>query len=356
MSARWVACCCVAVFVLPVAAQPAGTSEDVERIVLAARALLDAVGGPPGPVEQMSGVSRRDRLLLAGDDPARESWTYWPTERAGLPLELMSADQRLLAHDLLRAVLSSRGYNKVANIMQLEQFLKATDQIGFPRDVGHYAVVFFGEPSLDEPWSWRFEGHHVSLNITVMPDGVTVTPTFLGANPGELRTGPLAGFRVLAAEEDLGRELVMSLTDEQRARAVISERAPGDILSGQFGKPREQWGAWRDTLQPEGIPVGELNEVQQHWVRRILDEVVATYRPEISRAYLEAVDVTELHFAWMGSVERRGPHYYRLQGPDFVFEYDNVQDAANHVHSVWRSKSSDFGLGPLERHYRAYRH
>ncbi len=356
MRARWVVCCAVAVFAMPAATQPAGTPEDVERIVRAARALLDAAGARPGPVEQMSGVTHRERLLLSGDDPERENWTYWPTDRAGLPLELMSAEQRLLAHDLLRAVLSSQGYNKVANIMQLEQYLKATDQIGFPRDVGHYAIAFFGEPSLEKAWSWRFEGHHVSLNIAVTPEGVTVTPTFLGANPGELRTGPLAGLRVLAAEEDLGSELVMSLTDEQRARAVLSDRAPADILTGQFGKPRDEWGAWRETLQPEGIPVAELNEVQQHWVRRILDEVVATYRPEISRAYLEAIDVTELHFAWMGSIESRGPHYYRLQGPDFVFEYDNVQDGANHVHSVWRSKSSDFGAGPLERHYREYRH
>jgi len=355
MSVRWVACC-AAIIALPVAAQPGGASPEAERVVQAARALLDAVGGPLGPVELMTGVSRRDRLLLAGDDPERENWTYWPTERAGLPLELMTAQQRLLAHDLLRTVLSSQGYGKVTNIMQLEQFLKVTDEIGFPRDVGNYSLVFFGEPSLEEPWGWRFEGHHVSLNISVTPDAITVTPTFLGANPGEIRTGSLAGLRVLAAEEDLGRELVMSLTAEQRARAVISERAPGDILTGQFGKPRDDWHAWRETLQAEGIPVAELNEVQQHWVRRILDEVVATYRPEISRAYLDAIDVRELHFAWMGTLERRGPHYYRLQGPDFVFEFDNVQDGANHVHSVWRSKSSDFGDGPLERHYRAYSH
>lgn len=347
---------CTAVLALPATAQPADTSANVERIVRAADALLAAFAGPPGPIEQMSGVSRRDSLLLAVDDAERENWTYWPTERAGLPLELMSADQRMLVHDLLLAVLSSQGHSKILNIMQLERILKVTDELGFPRDVGHYTLALFGEPSAEEAWAWRFEGHHVSLNVAVSPDGVTVTPTFLGSNPGEIRTGPLAGYRVLAVEEDLGRELVTSLTDEQRARAVLSDRAPRDILTGQFGTPRDEWDAWRDEVRPQGIAVAELNEAQQHWVRRILDEVVSTYRPEVSQAYLDAVDVGDLHFAWMGSLERRGPHYYRLQGPDFVFEFDNVQNDANHVHSVWRSKSSDFGESPLERHYRAFGH
>jgi hypothetical protein len=356
MSVRWVAFCAAAVLVSPISAQIDDPAANVERVVRAAEALIETLAGPPSPIEQMAGISRRGSLLLEQDDGERENWTYWPTQRAGLPVELMSASQRLLVHDLLLSVLSSQGHNKVANIMQLEQILKITDDAGFPRDVGHYTLALFGEPSTDRPWSWRFEGHHVSLNVSVSPEGITVTPTFLGSNPGEIRTGPLAGFRVLSAEEDLGRELVTSLSEQQRRIAVVSERPPNDILSGNLNKPREQWGAWYDALELAGIPVAELNEVQQLWVRRILDEVVATYRPEISRAYLDAIDVAELHFAWMGSLERRQPHYYRLQGPDFVFELDNVQNGANHVHSVWRSRSSDFGAGALERHYQAYEH
>lgn len=194
------------------------------------------------------------------------------------------------------------------------------------------------------------------MNVTVGRDGLAVTPSFLGANPGEIRTGPLAGFRVLSAEEDLGRQLVTSFTPAQRERAVLSDEAPGDILSGNLGKARDEWDAWRASLQPVGISVAELNEVQQHWVRRILNEVVSTYRPEIADGYLEAIDVTELHFAWMGSTERRAPHYYRLQGPDFVFEFDNAQNGGNHVHTVWRSKAEDFGARVLEAHYQAFRH
>jgi len=357
MSRRWVAFCGAWLLISSAGAQPASQSdsrENVEPVVEAAEALLAAFRGGPGGGARLMGIDPRASLLLPFDDANREQWTYWPTQRAGLALELMSAEQRMLVHDLLLSVLSSKGHSKVVQIMQLEQLLKVTDQGGLPRDVGHYTVVFFGEPSLEAPWAWRFEGHHVSLSVSVGPDGLGVTPSFLGANPGEIRTGPLAGFRVLSAEEDLGRELVSSLTPAQRERAVLSETAPNDILTGNLGKQREEWNAWRTTLEPAGIPVAELNEVQRHWVRRILDEVVTSYRPEISAEYLERVDVGTLSFAWMGSTERRAPHYYRLQGTDFVFELDNAQNQGNHVHSVWRSKSADFGAEALEQHYQAY--
>ena len=128
---------------------------------------------------------------------------------------------------------------------------------------------------------------------------------------------------------------------------------PGEIYTGNIGKAREQWDEWRESLQPQGVSVGELNEMQQHWVRRILDEVVANYRPELSVARLAAIDPADLSFAWMGSTVRREPHYFRLQGEDFIFEYDNEQNMGNHVHSVWRSRGEDFGTDILERHYQS---
>ena len=152
MSLRWIAGCAAAAFVASASAQSTdGVSQDVERVVRAAEAVVATVGGAASPIEQMSGVTHRERLLLSGDDPERENWTYWPTQRIGLPLELMTAAQRTLVHDLLRTVLSSQGHNKVANIMQLEDILKLTDDAGFPRDVGHYTLAIFGEPSLDQP-------------------------------------------------------------------------------------------------------------------------------------------------------------------------------------------------------------
>jgi hypothetical protein len=333
-------------------AQPPGRVTATADMVDAASALLATVSGGPGGTETLLGFDKGKNLALELGDNARYDWAYWPTERVGVPLDLMTAEQRRLTHQLLTSLLSARGYLKVVQIMQLEQILGMLDTAGLPRGVGHYEVVLFGKPSATESWSWRFEGHHVSLNVVVAPAGVSVTPSFFGSNPAEVRSGPLTGFRVLGAEEDLARELVTSLSVEQRARAVVSAEAPRDIFTGNINKPEDQWEAWRDTLQVAGIPVAALNEVQQHWVRRILDEVVGVYRPELSAEFLSGIDQRTLSFAWMGATERGAPHYFRLQGPDFVFEYDNVQDNGNHVHSVWRDKSQDFGMSLLGEHYR----
>ncbi len=342
-----------ALLVVPALAQEPSRVTATAEMVEAASALLATVAGGPGATEAILGFDKGKNLALALDDEARRDWAYWPTERVGVPLDLMTGEQRRLTHALLTSLLSARGYLKVVQIMQLEQILGMLDTAGLPRGVGHYEVVLFGRPSTTEPWAWRFEGHHVSLNVAVAPAGVSVTPSFFGSNPAEVRSGPLTGFRVLGAEEDLGRELVTSLTAAQKAKAVVSDEAPRDIFTGNIGKPAEQWDAWRETLEPAGIAVAELNEVQQHWVRRILDEVVGVYRPELSAELLRAIDPKTLSFAWMGASERGAPHYFRLQGADFVFEFDNAQDNGNHVHSVWRDKSSDFGMRLLGEHYRA---
>jgi hypothetical protein len=339
------------------AAGPAVTQESsrataTAEMVEAASALLATVAGGPGGTETLLGFDKGKNLALELGDEARHDWAYWPTERVGVPLDLMTGEQRRLTHRMLTSLLSARGYLKVVQIMQLEQILGMLDTAGLPRGVGHYEVVLFGKPSVTEPWSWRFEGHHVSLNVAVAPAGVSVTPSFFGSNPAEVRSGPLTGFRVLGAEEDLARDLVTSLTAAQRNKAVVSAEAPRDIFTGNIGKPAEQWEAWRETLQIAGIEVAELNEVQQHWVRRILDEVVGVYRPELSTEFLRSIDPETLSFAWMGATERGAPHYFRLQGTDFVFEFDNVQDNGNHVHSVWRDKSEDFGMRVLGEHYR----
>ena len=337
-----------------VAGQEAVRADVTQEMVDAASALLATVSNGPGGTELLLGFDKGKNLAHELDSSARQDWTYWPTERAGVPLDLMTGEQRVLTHRLLNAVLSSNGYFKVAHIMQLEQILGMLDSAGLPRGVGHYKVVLFGKPALDAPWAWRFEGHHVSLNVTVTPRGISTTPTFFGANPAEVRSGPLTGFRVLGAPEDLARELVTSLDGQQRTRAVLSDQAPSDIFTAniRIRAERARWDAWKQTLEPQGVRVTDLNEVQQHWVRRILVEVVGSYREELSAEYLRAIDPKTLSFAWAGSIERGKPHYFRLQNGDFVFEYDNVQDNGNHVHSVWRNKAEDFGAELLPEHYR----
>ena len=333
-------------------AQLTDTDSVREAMFSAADQIYKSVSGGPGPLETTLGFDRGANLRYSLDDAERQNWQFWPTARIGLPLEYMTANQRKLTHALLSSALSAPGYLKVVHIMQLEQVLEALDEAGFPRAVDHYRLVFFGRPSETEPWAWRFEGHHVSLSVTVSPNGVAVTPSFLGSNPAEVVAGPLAGFRVHGALEDLARELVRSLPEGQQSQAIVSDRAPGEIFAGNLRKERAEWDAWIETLEPVGVPVRSLNEVQRHWVDRIIGEVVGNYQPEVQAAYADTVDLDQLRFAWMGRTERGQPHYFRLQGPEFLFEYDNVQNGGNHVHSVWRSASNDFGRDLLGEHYR----
>ncbi len=323
-----------------------------EAMVEKAQALAESVN-EPGPLDAMLGIDKVAELRYPLDDPERFNWQFWPTRRIGLTIEAMSASQKTLTHELLRTVLSSAGYLKVAHIMQLEEILEASDRAGFPRAVDHYKLSIFGEPSMDDAWAWRFEGHHVSLSVSVAADGVRVTPSFLGANPARVTAGPMTGLRVHGGVEDLARGLVNSLSSAERAVAIVSPSAPAEIASATIRKPREAWDDWMDTLQPEGVSVRRLNEMQRYWVGLILQEVIDNYRPTIAGMYHDAVDPASLSFVWMGSTEAGEPHYFRLQGEDFVYEYDNVQNGGNHVHAVWRDKSGDFGADILREHYRS---
>ena len=239
--------------------------------------------------------------------------------------------------------------------MQLERILLDANLDGLPRSVGHYTVSIFGDPS-EADWAWRFEGHHVSLSVSIAGDDVTVTPSFFGADPAEIRTGPLTGVRIHGRLEELAFELVQSLNGRQRSRAIISDQAPRDIFSTLLMVPKAEWNDWLDTLQPEGLRVDTLNEMQQHWVHLIIAEAVNNYTDEIAVQYLDQIDIESLSFAWMGGTVEGEPHYFRLQDENFLFEFDNVQDDANHIHSVWRNKATDFGKNILADHYLSSAH
>ena len=331
----------------------------------AARALLESVRGDPEFSERLRSYSMEDKLKLTLDDPWREKWQYWPAERSGLTFDLMHAKHRALTHELLWTLLSNRGYHKLLNIMQLENVLQATSATGFPRGIEEYSVTLFGEPSDTVPWAWRFEGHHISLSITVAPgQGFTVTPTFLGADPAEVLQGPLAGLRVLRVEDDLGLELASSFTAAQRSAATVPGTpewnktggfaypgdVPWDIVAATILRDRKDWNVWKTELKPDGIAFKDLNGAQQAKLMAILDEVFTTYRPEISDVYRASLDLDGLRFAWIGGTKKGEPHYYRIQTRDFLFEFDNVQNNANHIHEVWRSRAGDFGEDLLRRH------
>jgi hypothetical protein len=292
----------------------------------------------------------RPRLQRSFDGPERRDWHYVPRARIGVALGEMTDEQRRLAHALLRSTLSSRGYLKATGVIELERVLHdleaAEGKDASARDPGRYVFAVFGNPSADRPWGWRVEGHHLSLNFSaVTRELIAVTPAFFGANPAEVKRGPQAGWRLLAAEEDLGRELVRSLDPAQLKKALIATEAPADILMGPS----------RDALERfEGLPASELSASQQDLLWRLLKESVENLRPELANAEWQRIasqDRASIWFAWAGALEPSHGHYYRVHSPRFVFEYDNTQNDANHVHTVWRDLEHDFGGDLLRRHY-----
>lgn len=282
----------------------------------------------------------------------RENWHFIPRERKGLSLKEMSAQQRLLAHALLNTGLSFRGSAKAVTIMSLEEVLfqiEGADEskraaVREKRDPEKYYVSIFGEPADKGFWGWRIEGHHLSLNFTIK-DGqlLRATPSFMGTNPGEIRQGPLTGLRVLGVEEELGRELVKSLSPEQFKAAVVADAAPKEMITAAEHKV--------SALVPTGLADSELNDKQKDMLTRLIAEYIERLRPEIAEeARAEIKKGGTIYFGWAGGKERGEPHYYRVQGKTFLIEYDNTQNDANHVHSVWRSFDGDFGRDLLGEH------
>ena len=281
----------------------------------------------------------------------RLNWHFVPRERLGLPLKAMNLQQRRAAYALLQTGLSQQGYLKATTIMSLESVLRELekDRPGNEqrRDPEKYWFSVFGTPSETEPWGWRLEGHHVSINFSSVSGAIAAaTPLFLGASPAEIRTGPRAGQRVLAAEEDMARNLIVSLQDNHAKKSVISSEAPDEVLTVPD--------ASLDLGVPQGVFEKEMNQVQQSLFRQLVEQIVRTLRGELADDVLAEVSENEwkeLSFAWAGSFEQGQGHYYRIQGPSFIIEYDNTQNDANHAHIVWHSLENNFGLDALRRHY-----
>jgi len=294
---------------------------------------------------------QRAKATYAFDDRQRVDWHFVPRERKGLPLREMDAGQRAMAEALLSAGLSQTGFAKVSGVLSLEPVLRDMEKdTRGRRDAAGYFFTVFGEPSTSATWGWRFEGHHVALNFTVIK-GRTVasSPSFFGANPAELKDGPRKGFRALAGEEDLARQLLAALDEKQKAVAVVSPAAPKDIFTGNKLKV--------EPLESKGIAAAKLNKRQVAMLMGVIEEYAVNMPADIGSARLDAVrkaGVDKILFAWMGGPQRGQPHYYRIQGPTFLIEYDNTQNNNNHIHSVWRDFAGDFGMNLLAAHYREF--
>jgi hypothetical protein len=280
----------------------------------------------------------------------RFDWHFIPKARKGLPLKEMTAYQKHLAHAMLSAGLSQQGYIKAATVMSLEDTLRIVEQgAGRPaplRDPELYFVTVFGEPSSSSPWGYSFEGHHISQNFTVVNGKVQDTPSFYGANPAEVKEGPRKGLRVLAAEEDAGRELVTALDAEQKKVAIVDQKAYKDIFTMASRKAALEG-------QPTGLSASKMDSKQFAMLMALIDVYASNMPDQLAQARMEVVKKAgkNINFAWAGVLERGGPHYYRVQAPTFLIEYDNTQNSANHIHSVWRDFNGDFGQDLLKAHY-----
>jgi hypothetical protein len=269
--------------------------------------------------------------------------------RKGLTLREMSPHQKHLAHALLNAGLSQRGYIKATSIMSLEDVLRILEKdSGERRNPEKYYFTVFGEPKEKGTWGYRVEGHHISLHFTVLDGKVVSTPLFMGANPAMVKEGPRAGLRVLSREEDLARELLMALTPEQKKVAVVTAEAYKDILTEASRKAAL-------AGQPTGLSVTKMNAKQRQMLQAVLDEYCYNLPEQAAQHRLEVIKKAgnNLNFAWAGVAEKGGPHYYRIQGPNFLVEYDNTQNGANHIHSVWREMEGDWAEDLLKAHYQA---
>jgi hypothetical protein len=285
------------------------------------------------------------------DDAQRRTWFYWPSPRVGLSLGDMSAEQAKAAHHLVADVISRSAVAKVHAIIGLEHVLDEIEgregsRRGLPRDPALYYLTIFGEPSQDEPWSFRFEGHHVSIHITMLGEDVRCTPFFLGANPAIVRHGERIVTRPLGEEEDAAREFMHSLFWTQQDHALVSDDAPDDILT--VNAP-----ALDELPNGGGLPASGLASRQL----RLLEDLIAVYvermRSDVAGREMDRIRAAGLEkvvFAWAGSLERGERHYYRVTGPTFLAEYDNTQDDANHIHAVWRDLERDFGGDLLRAH------
>ena len=297
-------------------------------------------------------------LPLDSDDLTR--WHYVPTNqfpRKGLALKDMSGPQRKLAHDLLRAGLSQRGYLTATAIIDLENVLKVIESArggrgGMNRDPELYFFTIFGTPSAKGAWGWRVNGHHLAVHFMVRNGSpVSSSPTFFGTNPAEVREGPKQGLRIQAAEQDGGRALVTALDEAQRKTAVIEATAPNDILTTT--KPKA------GPLSPMGLKASEMTPPQRALLIKLIEVYASHMSEELAASRLAQVKKAgpdQIGFAWAGPIEPGQRHYYRVQGPTFLIEFDNTQNNGNHIHAVWRDFAGDFGPDLIREHLAAVRH
>jgi len=301
----------------------------------------------------IAGVSETQKkaLLAALDDGERENFRYTPRDRRGLLFKELDAKQREAVIALLRTAMSEKGLLKSKQIMALEGVLAKLENRPEYRDPEKYWVAIFGAPGDAKGWSWKFEGHHLSLTFTIVGDKIALTPSFFGSNPAEVREGEHQGLRVLADEEDVARKLAKSLLAGGIKEVIFTDKPPAEILTKEERKA--------DPLEAVGVSAIRMSKEQQGVLHELVRVYLERYRPELAEAEMKAIlsqGIDKLHFGWAGSLQQGEAWYYRVQGPTFLMEACNFQNGANHVHAVWRKFNGDFGRDLLGEHLKEHSH
>ncbi|MDA1016669.1 MAG: DUF3500 domain-containing protein [Planctomycetota bacterium] len=319
---------------LLVAKKPAAESS-APRMATAAKAFLTTLSD-----------AQREKASFEFGDKERTNWHFIPRERKGLPLKELEGEPLRTAHRLIATGLSNAGYDQAVDVMSLEEILYLLEggereERRAKRDPQKYYISIFGKPGDSGSWGWRVEGHHLSLNFTLVDGKIaSSTPEFFGANPGTIQAGPGREIRVLGAEEDLARQILKLCTPALQKKMWIDKKAPADLRGGGVAQPVLEGGA-------VGIKFSEMSNDQKKLLGQLLAEYLKNMPADIEaarRAQIKQAGMDDIHVSWWGSSERDEGHYYRVQGPTFIIEYNNTQNSANHVHSIWRDTAGDFNI------------
>lgn len=292
---------------------------------------------------------QKKESTFAFDDAERLNWHFIPRDRKGVQLRQLTKEQQAQALALIATGLSPTGYEQALAVMSLEEvlYLLEEGERDFRRerrDPKKYHLSIFGTPGPTGKWGWRLEGHHLSLNYTLENgEVISSTPEFFGANPAVINAGPGRAIRVLATEEDLARQIYKLCTPEQAKATLRGDKAPNDLRGANIAQP--------DNTPAEGLLAGQMTADQKKLLQQLLAEYLKNMPEDVAAGRekrLREAGFDKIAFAWWGQPDRDQPHYYRVQGPTFLIEYNNTQNSANHVHSYWRDLGGDFGI-PLKK-------
>jgi hypothetical protein len=295
------------------------------------------------------------------DEKERKDWSNLPARmhhRNGVGFGEMNDAQKIAAYRLLETGLSSQGYGKVAGVMRLDDvWAEVVDQRSAGRGSAmfgsdKYWMAVFGNPDAAKPWGWQLDGHHLGVNFTSVNGTHILTPMFFGAEPDVVLEGPSAGWRIFAAERAKAFALINSFNNEQEAAAVLSDKIPDAIFEGP--------GAEGALDKMEGIRASQLDDDQRALLWSLIDEYLnnapqATAAAQRTKIVADGDD--QLFFAWMGPIDEKDNIYFRIHGPSVVIEYDNVfaggrrDGYSNHIHTILREPSNDYGDDLLRKHY-----